>query len=291
MNRIADYPLGSKFLIIHADDLGMAHSINAATFAAFSERAITSASAMVTCPWFPEVVQYSTANPMSDIGVHLTLTSEWESYKWRPLWNNTPHSGLVDAHGYLHKRVEFIQAEANVLDSEIRAQIRTALEAGMRPSHLDSHMFSVFNESDITWRYIETGNEFQILTLVPDDISREMQLKVVTGGLSFPRVCIHQADPDTAPNDWLEHYTEIVRGLKPGLNQLIVHLGFDDSELKNVTDRRPRYGSAWRQRDLDVVRSVEFKEAIAENGVILIDWRDVRTIITAHPELLVRSRS
>ena len=285
MNRIFEFPRGSKFLIIHADDLGMAHSINAASFAAFNEHAITSASAMVTCPWFPEVIQYSINNPMLDIGVHLTLTSEWKSYRWRPLCHSPSYSGLVDSVGYFHRSVDLIQAEINTLEREIRAQIQVALDCGVKPSHLDGHMFAIFARPEFARRFIEISNEFQILPFLPDTVYGHSELVDASNKISVPRVSVLQADPDISPNDWLEHYIDMVKGLKPGLNQLIVHLGHDDSELKNITDYRPRYGAAWRQRDFDVVRAPEFKRAIADNGVILINWRDVRDIIDLRADL------
>lgn len=76
------YPKDSKLLIVHADDLGLSHSTDSAVIRAFEEKAITSGSIMVPCPWFPEIAEYVKKNPGLDVGIHLTLTAEWEFYKW-----------------------------------------------------------------------------------------------------------------------------------------------------------------------------------------------------------------
>ena len=84
MQNIAEklgYPANSKLLIIHGDDLAVAHSVDVATFRALDEKAISSASIMMTCPWVTEVAAYAKAHPDADLGLHLTLTSEWETYK------------------------------------------------------------------------------------------------------------------------------------------------------------------------------------------------------------------
>ncbi len=78
------YPADSKLLIIHADDLAVAHSEDAASFDALDKHSVTSASVMVPCPWLNEVAAYAKEHPDADLGLHLTLTSEWKTYRWGP---------------------------------------------------------------------------------------------------------------------------------------------------------------------------------------------------------------
>src|SRR5687767_13457717 len=78
------YPRDAKLLIVHADDLGMAHSVNAASIRGLESGLINSASIMVPCPWFPEIAEYARKNPQADLGLHLTLTSEWTDFRWGP---------------------------------------------------------------------------------------------------------------------------------------------------------------------------------------------------------------
>src|SRR5215831_14435775 len=79
------YPHDSKLLIIHADDLAVAHSEDTASFDALDRHAATSASIMVPCPWLTEVAAYAQAHPDADLGLHLTLTAEWTTYRWGPV--------------------------------------------------------------------------------------------------------------------------------------------------------------------------------------------------------------
>src|SRR5579872_5632953 len=147
-NTMSDFALSlglspdAKLLIIHADDLGMCHSINSAIFDAFECGAITSASAMTPCPWFPEAADYARKHEACDIGVHLAITSEWANYKWRPVTSRQP--GLMDAAGYFLPRACDLNAEPESLELELSSQIDIARDAGLAGSHADCHMYAVF---------------------------------------------------------------------------------------------------------------------------------------------------
>src|SRR6266496_6659926 len=79
------YPASARLLVIHADDLGMDHSVNRATFEALEKGWITSASMLVPCPWFPEVARWAKQNSNADLGIHLALNSEWTDFRWGPV--------------------------------------------------------------------------------------------------------------------------------------------------------------------------------------------------------------
>jgi hypothetical protein len=84
------------------------------------------------------------------------------------------------------------------------------------------------------------------------------------------------------PDDWLSYYTHILKTLPPGVSELIVHLAFDDAEMQAVTIDHPDYGSAWRQRDFNVMTSPEFHKALEENHVVLVTWRELGRLLPEH---------
>ena len=84
-------------VVVHEDDVGMNHGANAAFAELFELGICTAGSVMVPCPWFLEVAEMQAKNPRLDIGVHLVLTSEFRTYRWRPLTGASQASGLVDA--------------------------------------------------------------------------------------------------------------------------------------------------------------------------------------------------
>ena len=134
--NVCGYPRDSKLLIIHADDLAVAHSEDAASFDALEKRAATSASIMVPCPWLTEVAEYAKAHPDADLGLHLTLTSEWKTYRWGPVASKDQVPSLLDSSGYLwpDSAPAKQHIKADEAEREIRAQIEKAHVHG-HPSH------------------------------------------------------------------------------------------------------------------------------------------------------------
>jgi hypothetical protein len=91
------------------------------------------------------------------------------------------------------------------------------------------------------------------------------------------------ADASVPKERWKQFYLDAVKNLKPGLTELIVHLGYDDAELRAVTVGHDAYGSGWRQRDYDVLGSPEFKQALKDNNVVLVTWRDLGKLMPPTP--------
>jgi predicted glycoside hydrolase/deacetylase ChbG (UPF0249 family) len=275
------YPGDSKLLIVHADDLAVAHSEDAASFDALDKNAVTSASIMIPCPWLTEVADYAKTHPDADLGLHLTLTSEWKTYRWGSVASKNTVPSLFDSAGYLWPESGPAEQhiKADEAEREIRAQIERALAMGIHPTHLDSHMGVLFARPDLFAIYVKVAREYKLPFLAflgpstpPVLASLLSEKDVLINGIVI-------ADPSVGAATWKEFYLTAIQRLKPGVTEFIVHLGHDDAELQAVTVDHPDYGAAWRQRDYDAVTSPEFKKAIEENHVILIKWKDLKKLL------------
>ena len=268
----------SKLLIIHTDDLGMCHSVNAATFAAFEAGVVSSGSVMVPCAWFPEAAQWVVQHPQYDIGIHSTLISEWKAFKWGPISEKTHTVHLTDEMGHFWPRNGLLRAAPLEIEEEIVAQVMQAKQAGINPSHLDSHMLSVARPEYIG-SYMKVARQFGLPFLIdehwhayssPDDPGTSTDI-IVNG--------LFQAGPQVTPASLEDYYLSVLRELQPGLNQLIVHVGFDDAELRAITQDQQAYGAAWRQRDFEIVMSERFKSALRENDIHIVNWGMLKPLV------------
>jgi predicted glycoside hydrolase/deacetylase ChbG (UPF0249 family) len=275
------YPPDSKLLILHADDLAVAHSEDTASFEALDQHAVTSASIMVPCPWLIEVAAYAKAHPDADLGLHLTLTSEWKTYRWGPVESKDKVPSLLDPSGYLWPETD--QAARNLkpeeVEREIRAQIERAVAMGIHPTHLDSHMGVLFSRPELFAVYVKVAREYKLpfLAVRTPDAPKEL-LSLLSDKDLIPDAIVI-ADPKVGAGDWNTFYANAIRNLKPGVTEIIVHLGHDDAELQAVMVDHPDYGAAWRQRDYDVVTSPGFQKALLDNHVILIKWKDLKKLM------------
>src|ERR1700682_830518 len=277
------HPADSKLLILHADDLGAAHSVDVASFDALDKSAITSASIMVPTPWVTEVAAYARAHPNADLGLHLTLTSEWETYRWGSVSPADKIPGLLDSPGTFPNDEKFVAARAKPIEveRELRAQIDRALALGIRPTHLDSHMGSPFTTPELIATYVKVAHDYHLPFLAV----KGSPLAAPQAGIGAQDVLLDAviiAGPEVPRDQWKAFYLKSIAGLKPGLTEMIVHLGHDDSELQAVMVDHEGYGSAWRQRDYDVVNSPEFKKALQDKHLILVTWRELGKL-AQHP--------
>jgi len=275
------YPANAKLLIIHADDLAVAHSVDAASFDALDKKAITSASIMAPCAWLTEVAAYAKDHPDADLGLHLTLTSEWKVDRWGSVESRDKVPSLYDPSGYLWP--ETLPALHNIkpeeAEREIRAQVERAMALGIHPTHLDSHMGVLFSSPELFAVYVKVAHEYKLPFLA---VRIPNAPAAFFSALSEKDVIVDSvviANPAVQANEWRDFYVNAVKNLKPGLTEMIVHVGHDDAELQAVTLNHPDYGSAWRQRDFDIMTSPEFKKALEENHVIPVKWKDLKKLL------------
>jgi chitin disaccharide deacetylase len=278
------YPKDARLLIIHGDDVGVAHSENAATFSAMEKNGISSASIMVPCPWFPEVAAYAKNHPEKDWGIHLTLTAEWKNYKWGGVLPSTAISSLLNEDGFFYSSVEELSkhGKPEEVEMELRAQIKKALAAGIKLTHLDTHMGSVMGRPEYLSIYIKLGKEFQLPVLLPIAYYRMMPASVVSEFDTTSAGTLRDllmADEKVQSSQWKGFYESQLKKLGPGLNELIFHLAYDDEEFRAVTIDHPDFGSAWRQRDYNYATSEEFKAFLKKENIHVITWGDVKKVM------------
>lgn len=139
----AQPPAGDIRLIAQGDDMGAAHGINLGTIQAYKEGILRATNVLVPAAWTPEAAQLLKENPGLDAGVHLTLTSEWQTVKWRPL---TIVPSLADANGYFFPSTQVIRGAAGSMlnlaeiEKELRAQIELGKKMVPQMSYMSTHM-------------------------------------------------------------------------------------------------------------------------------------------------------
>ena len=271
------HPANSRLLVIHADDFGMSHSENRATEEALEKHWVTSASILVPCPWFPEVATWAKSHPDADLGIHLALTSEWTPLRWGPVSPQPKGSSLLDANGYLPLTSEEVAKHAKAADveTETHAQIDKAQAAGIRLSHFDTHMGAIVTTPELIGVYIGLGRAYKLPVMLDERAN-----SVAPAGTVLLNQLL-QMTPGTSKAQWLDAYKKMLAPLPPGSYQLIVHLAYDDDEMRGATFDHPNWGAEWRQNDFDLVRSPEFQKFLKDQNFILVGWKDLAKALPA----------
>lgn len=275
---------GERAVIIHVDDVGMCQ----ATLPAFAELAaagtVTSGSVMVPSPWFPEAAAWCRAHPEVDMGLHLTLTSESSSYRWAPVSTRDPASGLIDEDGYFHRLPGALHRNVSpqAVDREMRAQLDRAVTAGIDVTHLDTHMYSVF-DPQVLPLYLALGAERSLPAVIWRPGPEMHWSKWWTGDADRAEILRTWEARGLLPVDHLEvlrlrdvedsmaHVKNLFDGLQPGLTHLLMHPALDTPELRAITPD-------WRVRvaEYEVFRSPELRRHLRSCGVRLLQYRALR---------------
>jgi len=290
-----------KFLIINADDCGMCHAHNVATFDLLKKGAITSSTIMACCPWAFEAVKLAKANPQFAIGVHLTNTSEWQTYRWPPL---TKADSLTDAEGFMpHGCNEFVEkASLDHVRAELIAQIERLRGMGLEPSHVDNHMGSIYGIHNGRFELLQTAIEIAAEYRLPFRFPMKFSQAQYKNGMFGIQIPMEQISPVIAqftdcakqlgvampdyliPGDWngpqkdsFENYREYIyelyRTFEPGVTETYIHPACECDELKAIYDR-------WHQRvwEYRLFSDPKTKQHIDSLGIKLINYRDLKRI-------------
>jgi len=277
------YSETAKLLIIHADDAGLSHSENRATMRSLESGMVNSYSLMVPCPWFYEMALFAKNNPQYDYGIHLTLTCEWENYKFGPVLPVSEVPSLVDEYGHFYKKREALRkfAASEDVAKELNAQIQKALSFGLTPTHIDSHMYSVGASPSFFEVYKELGEKYKLPILLSKQLMQMVGLK--------PEQNIKKDDllvdktyfgifEDFKAGKLSDYYAKVLESLIPGFNLILIHPAFDDNEMKGITINHPNFGAAWRQIDFDFFSAEENKSVLTEQNIKLITWNEIKKL-------------
>lgn len=280
------FPKGTRAVILHVDDAGMSHDSNVGTWRAIEEGAANSVSIMMPCPWVPEFAKWVRENPEVDAGLHLTLTSEWDHLRWPPLAGKPVVPGLTDEQGCLWDNVPLVieNATPDEVEIEIRAQIERARNLGFEPTHLDSHMGTLFSHIPFMKRYIKVGIEEQIPVMFPAghntfvgrNPSRRTEeflafgKQIWDGGLPVLDD-LHSSSYDWKMEDKVDKYVDVIRNLKPGVTMVIMHCTQTFENFDKISS-----SGTLRRGDLKAMLDPEIMRVIEEEGVVLTTFRELK---------------
>lgn len=293
------YPKGKKVLIIHVDDVGMSYESNQGAIRAIREGVANSLSVMMPCGWVPGFVHYWKENKDLDAGLHLTMTSEWKDYRWGPLAGKSNVKGLTDPEGALWRSVADVvkNASPDEVETEIRAQLERARTMGFEPTHMDSHMGTLFATPEFMERYLKVGMQEKIPVMFPGGhntairkeekmIDQQFEMTQKIGKQLWAAGLPVLDDLENSSYSWkgpangdlsekaLQHYKttkyiEAISKLKPGLTMVIMHCTIHTEVFPHISDSWPT-----REGDFLAMIDPELRKYIEKEGIVLTTWRE-----------------
>ncbi|MBG0785491.1 MAG: ChbG/HpnK family deacetylase [Anaerolineaceae bacterium] len=279
-----------RVIIIHTDDIGMCQ----ASVDAFAEMVdfglISSGAVMVPCPWFLEAAQFAVSHPEADLGAHLTLTSEWQTYRWGPISTRDPGTGLMDEQGFFHRRSEGVweHADPEAVQVELEMQITRALVEGINLTHIDTHMGSVAHPKFIG-SYVQLAMKYGLPLMIPrmdvpaimaqqhvDEATAQMLAGTLQSleEMGLPLLDgISGLELEHAENRF-DQAKEALLALKPGLTHFIIHPSKDTPELRHIT-------TSWdcRVADYETFTSEATRKFIKNEGIQVIGYRALKELM------------
>lgn len=277
----------ARVAIVHADDLGMCHAANVAFAEDLAFGIVTCGSVMMPCPWVPELAAWCRAHPEADVGVHITLTSEWDRLRWRPLSTVDPKSGLIDDEGYMWRSNAEVYAhmDPDAAIAEMRAQIELALKLGIDVTHMDTHMGTVMHPLLLP-AYIKLALEYRIpamLPYIPKDRMAEWGVDPQVGEAMLARLdaLIASGFPvldailvARDQGDHLEIYKRLFDAVPVGVTHFLLHPSVPGFDIEAIAD-----SAQYRIQDYQTFLRPELKAYVESQGIHLIGYRRLRDLI------------
>jgi hypothetical protein len=292
------YPKGRKVIILHVDDAGMSKESNDGVVESIEKGFANSFSIMMPCPWVPAIFSYLKKNPQADAGLHLTMNAEWKDYRWAPLAGAAVVPGLVDQQGALWSGVMEVvtHAKPDEIAKEIEAQIARARRAGWEPTHLDSHMGTLFATPAYLEKYLTIGMREKIPVMFPGGHSTLVQktngglvsveqakaigdklwqagLPVIDDlhnssyGFTYPKEKVSDKElQQLAAEQYMRSFDE----LQPGITMVIMHCSVAGGHFEHISS-----SGTIRRADWLAMQSPALKKYLEENKIILTTWREM----------------
>jgi len=270
-------------LIISSDDAGMCPSVNLATIAALERGCVSSVSIMTCCPEFEDFAAFAVANPQYDYGVHLTLNCNLPNQPWGPVLPVTDVPSLVDAQGHFHSGPAEVKEHARLdeVERELRAQIRRAVRAGIRITHIDHHMFVLYSRPDLLDLYGRLAVEFR----VPARLCRKPPLRqssqdwlaahrrdvqrLEQAGLPLLDA-IESDNYSQEPSAKRAFHLQTLRDLSMGVTELVIHCAYLDGPGTSPPHVERRAA------DTRFFLSPEARQELTRLGIQCVDWGALR---------------
>lgn len=276
----------SREAILHVDDVGMCHGANRAFLELFRAGRVTCGSVMVPCPWFPEIAAEAAADPSLDLGVHLTLTSEWPGYRWRPLSTTSPASGLLDDDGFFPRNLPALapRVAPEAAEAEMRAQVERALASGIDPTHVDTHMGAALLPNLID-AYLRVARDYRLPALLPRrqaGYAGVLGLGTLTGAdwperaaalaaEGMPLVDDFRMTPGVPSAESEAAYRDLVHTLPEGLTFVAIHPNAP-GDIEAIVPPRAHF----RTDEYHLLDSGRIAAWLEEAGVATVGCRDMR---------------
>jgi predicted glycoside hydrolase/deacetylase ChbG (UPF0249 family) len=280
------FPSGRKVILLHCDDAGMCDEANVAIRNYFDRGDVQSTAVMVPCQYAMELVEWAKKQESPDVGIHLTMTSEWKTWRWGPVSDPAKVPGLIDPEGKMWHDVPDVitHATAEEVETEVRAQIDKVIAAGFTPTHIDTHMGTLYGTPEYLKVFLKIAEEYKIPanaidlsdTAIAGNFRREgypitTDVVELLNQYSLPKLDNFSSVPDgNSYENKRDNFFDLINSLKPGLTEIIFHPSVETENLKTIT-------GSWQQRvwEAQLFSDLVVKEFLESNGIIITTWREV----------------
>lgn len=273
-NDILGYPPDARLLIINGDDFGMCHAINEGILQSITNGIVSSTTLMTPCPWAFHAMDMLRDHPDIGFGVHLTLISEFGGFRWGPLASKDKVSSLLDESGNFYRvsrKQEVVnRARIDEVELEFRTQIEMVLNAQLKPTHLDWHVFDEACRDDFFALTVRLAKEYDLAMRIS---SHAAAVRLQAEGLPAAEGGM-QSTYGLNPDDKAAIYSQALRSLPAGLSEWSVHPSLGNAEAQAMEPDN------WRTRraDFEFFTSPEAKAIIAKEGITLINFGELQKV-------------